>query len=155
MGKVQCIHPSEEQDLAFIAKKKLKTQGGAIPNEEVVLGVEKIMGGSLNSWEQMPAHLLRYPTWFGKPPPPLTTSSKWQNHPPWENSPTFCGSELDPLIWWLNMFLYAHKFPRQYPQQLWHLRDKSQTSCLWFRDWIFSNFPFIWPSKPFWRENPN
>ena len=48
--------------------------------------------------------------------------------------------EFAPLLW-LKMILYAHKFMKQYLQQLWHLRDKSQISCLWFRNWIFSNFP--------------
>ena len=76
-----------------------------------------------------------------KPLSPLTTSSKWKNDPPWVNSPPFCGSDLEPLLWWLKMLLYAHKYPIQYPQQLLHLKDKSQTSFLWFRDWIFSNFP--------------
>ena len=64
-----------------------------------------------------------------------------ENHPPWVHSPPFCGSDLDSLLWWLNMLTYPHKCPIKYPQQLSHLRDKSHTRCLWFRDWIFSSFP--------------
>ena len=140
IAEVFCIHPDWGANSAFIAKMKLKPQGGEFAKSEVVLGVEIMVGGSLNSWEGRIPPILRYPTWFVKPPPPLTTSSKWQNHPPWVNSPPFCGSDLEPLLWWLEMLLYAHKCPRQDLQQLWHLRDKFQTSCFWFRNWIFSNF---------------
>ena len=105
------------------------------------LGVDQMVGRRPKCCNEGIPSIFRYPTWFGNPLPPLTTSSKWQNHPPWVNSPTFFGSDLDPLLWWLKMLLYAHKCPKQYPQQRWHLRDKSQTSFLWFRNWGFSNFP--------------
>ena len=82
MVEVQCILLIEEKKAAFIAKKKLKPQGGEFSKCEVVLGVAIIVGGVLNSWEGRIPPILRYPTWFVNPLPPLTTSSKWQNHHP-------------------------------------------------------------------------
>ena len=140
MTKVLCIRLIEEQNPTFIAKKKLKPQGIEFSKCEVVFGVEIMVGGGLNSWGGSIPPIFRYPTCFGNPLPPLTISSKWQNHPPWLNSPPFCGSVLETLLWWLKMLIYAHKCPIKNLQQLWHLRDKSQTSCLRFRNWMFSNF---------------
>ena len=48
--EIQYILQNEEKDPAFIAKKQSKPQGGAIPNEEVVLRVERMVGGGLNWW---------------------------------------------------------------------------------------------------------
>ena len=70
---------------------KLKSQGGAIPNEEVALVVEKKVGGGLDAWHGSLTPLLRYPTCFGKPLPPLTTTSKWWDTPSMR--------ECTPL-WW-------------------------------------------------------
>ena len=82
MVEVQCILLIEEKKAAFIAKKKLKPQGGEFSKCEVVFRVAILVGGGFNSWEGRTPPILRYPTWFGKPLPPLTTSSTWKNHPP-------------------------------------------------------------------------
>ena len=79
--EVQYILVNEEKEPTFIAKKVPKPKGGATPNEEVALLVERKVGGGLDAWEGRLPPLFRYPTWFGKPPPPVTTPTKWQNKP--------------------------------------------------------------------------
>ena len=77
---------------------KLKPQGGEFTKCEVILGVEIMVGGGLNSWKGRITYILRYPSWFGNPLTPLTTTSKWKNHPLGVNSPSFCGSDLETLL---------------------------------------------------------
>ena len=139
----------------FYSKKEAQTPRGRIWQVWGVLGVEKMVGGGPECLNEGMPPILRYPTWFGKPLSPLTTSSKWQNHPPWVNSPPFCGSDLDPLLWWLKMLLYAHNVPNNILNNF----DTSETSP---RQSAFDLgirfspiFPFIWPSESFWRGNPN